>query len=376
MSGKICTAATAVAVLLMLGAAPAGAGSPVQPTHVGARVGFAWADDPASTLEYSPGDSFDSAKRGAGAGVVPLGTGAWEVVFPRLYAAGQPSNVQVSAEMGEEVCQTGGCGYCTTSGWAEVAHGLGVFVNCYDASGNPQNNYFSVLYQSRVQPFGSGSKGMAFLLADQPTKRNYIPNPTYQYNSTGATNSMVRKGTGSYIATIPGLTRAGGNVQVTAYGSGPARCQTAGSTADQSGTSVKVRCFDSTGAAADEEFALLYTLRVAPAPYRGYSGKFKGAYAWADKPGRTEIYTPARAYNYNGFGGGKLTAQKTGTGRYTLNVPNGLEVGGLVLVSSQGKSGTYCSGGDGFEGWVPIEISCYDQGGNPVDSQFDVTFLD
>ena len=247
-------------------------------------------------------------------------------------------------------------------------------MNCFDANGNPQNNYFSVLYQSRGQLFGNAGKGMAYLWADQPTEASYTPNLAYQYNSTGATNTMVRNGTGSYTASMPGLTKTGGDVLVTAYGNGPARCQTSGWTSDQSGTSVNILCFDNTGAAADEMFTLLYTLGVDAAPVNGFN--LKGAYAWANKPEQMQIYTPAHAYNYNGFGGGKLTAQKTGTGQYTLNVPNGQNsITGLVIVSGYGSAGVNCSGGDGFEGWVPIQITCYDTNGNPADAQFDVTFL-
>jgi hypothetical protein len=328
----------------------------------GPRVGFAWADDPNATQPYTAADSFQS--NGGTATVTPLGNGSFEVDFLRLAKEVQPSNVQVSTELTS--------GYCTATGWEiGLHHGVSVFVNCYDAGGISQNNYFSVLYQSRDQLFGNASEGMAYLWADQPTEASYTPSLAYQYNSTGIANTMTRKGTGSYTATIPGLTRNGGDVQITAYGTSPGRCQTSGWTSDQSGTSVNVLCFDSRGARADKVFTLLYTLDVDAAPASGLSG----SYAWADRPERTQIYTPAHAYNYNGFGGGKLTAQKTGTGQYTVYVPNAGVGNGVVLVTDRGMSNNNCSGGNGSLGWVPLQITCYDEEGNPTDAQFDVTFL-
>jgi hypothetical protein len=69
------------------------------------------------------------------------------------------------------------------------------------------------------------SFGWAYLLADQPTSSSYTPPLAYQFNSSGATNTVVRTGVGAYTATLPFLAAYTGHVQVTAYGTGSERCK-------------------------------------------------------------------------------------------------------------------------------------------------------
>jgi hypothetical protein len=99
-----------------------------------------------------------------------------------------------------------------------------------------------------------------------------------------------------------------------------------------------------------------------------------GAYAWADKADDSNIYIPLKAYNYNGFKTGPLTAQKNSTGVYTLSVPDVTFFGGgaTMLVTAYGASNTFCTAGDGLEGWNPFQVFCYDQSGKPADSKFSV----
>src|SRR5690349_18877060 len=62
--------------------------------------------------------------------------------------------------------------------------------------------------------------GYAFLWADQPSTASYTPSTSFQGNSMGGTNTIVRNGTGDYTITLPGMAGNGGdggNVQVTAY---------------------------------------------------------------------------------------------------------------------------------------------------------------
>lgn len=227
---------------------------------------FAGADKPRVAwgfVEYGnqgcDASCFLNPKKNGAVYVAYLGTGSYQVELERLAPPGS-DNFQVSSALSADTLT-----YCMTPGWNTKANAyylstVYLTVNCYDATGNPADMAFSFLYQSRVKPFGTANKGIAFLWADQPTEASYTPNLSYQYNSTGATNTMIRIGTGSYTATIPGLTKRGGNVQVTAYGNGPARCKVSSWSSDQSGTNVNVLCFDSTNAAADEMFTLAYTI--------------------------------------------------------------------------------------------------------------------
>jgi hypothetical protein len=292
-----------------------------------------------------------------------LGTGTYDVNIARIYQHG-PSDLQVSSAENYPLA------YCTIVGWGRgEGKTIDAYVDCYDTNGNPADSHFSFLYQSRGKPLGSAKKGLAYLWADQPTAASYTPNPDYQYNSTRGTNTMVRNGTGSYTASLPGLTKKGGNVQVTAYGSVPARCTVSGWSSGQSGTSANVLCFDVAGAAADEMFTLAYSIGESLGPFEGRTG----IYVLANKPDDRKVYTPSRAYDYNGFETGPITAQKTATGAYTLNIPGETGLGGAaVLVTAYGATGDFCIGGDGLEEWYPFQIFCYDQNGNPADSEFSV----
>jgi hypothetical protein len=341
---------------------------------VAAIIGSAEAHDLASDrvawgYDAVPNMNFDCAQSCFGdVEIFHLNKGTYEVEMSRIYLQ-NPSDLQVSAAQNSAVT------YCTIAGWNRGARKIvDAYVNCYDINGNPADSYFSFLYQSRGEQFGSAKRGIAYLWADQPTEASYTPNLDYQYNSTGATNTMVRNGTGSYTASIPGLTKKGGNVQVTAYGSGPARCTVSGwSASSQSGTSANVLCFDATGAAADEMFTLAYSINE-PLGLFNKTGDV-GLYALANKANDGKVYTPSRAYNYNGFETGPVTAQKTATGVYTLSIPGetGLGSGAIVLVTSYGTTGNFCTSGDGKEEWYPFQIFCYDQSGNPVDSKFSVS---
>jgi hypothetical protein len=372
--------------------APALAAAEPLPSRAGQpRVAWGYVAD---RNQYCGDFCFINAKKG-GVYTAYLGTGSYEVEVNGLGPSG-PDDVQVSAAQG------GGFAYCMTAGW-DVSHPenatVDIIVDCYDAAGNPIDDEFAFLYQSRPNSFGSAAKGIAFLWADQPTEASYTPNLSYQYNSTGAANTMVRNGTGSYTASIPGLTKKGGNVQVTAYGSVPARCKVSSWSSSESGTSANVLCFDGTGAAADEMFTLAYTIgvpmglwdyehtrgypkdgdtgarhRMSPVakPTRGYpKDGDTGAYAWADKPDHTKIYTPPRAFNYNGFGTGGLTVAWQRTGLYAVTLPGVKYLDAAsVLVTANGDGNTTCSAG----GYIPVDVNCFDQNGNPVDSEFSVLF--
>jgi hypothetical protein len=316
---------------------------------------------------------FINPKKGEGGGVNIdyLGTGSYEVELGIIPPG--PDDFQVGSDV------SNGFINCMTAGWSGVTpHHKGgvvdVLVNCYDASGNPEDSSFSFLYQSRGESFGSAGKGIAFLLANEPTEASYTPDPDYQFNSTGATNAMVRNGTGSYTATIPGLTKKGGNVQVTADGSSFARCKVSDWSSDQSGTSVNVLCFDVTGAAADEMFTLAYTIGEPMGLWQTeHAHGDIGTYVWADKPDKTKVYAPPRAYNYNGFGTGSLTVQRTAAGVYDVTFPDEQPyTPASALVTANGSVNTSCIVNNGGDGYDPTEVLCFDQSGNSTDSAFSV----
>lgn len=94
----------------------------------------------------------------------------------------------------------------------------------------------------------------AYLWADQASTASYTPNLTYQRNSSGATNTMVRTGVGVYQAHLPNLGALAGVVHVTAYGSVPHTCKVASWGPSGSTPDVDVRCFDALGAPVDTPY--------------------------------------------------------------------------------------------------------------------------
>lgn len=331
-------------------------------------VAWAYAVEPNATSQY-PAPGFASS--GGVSFVTLLATGQYRIDVTGVLWK-QRTDIQVVANQNDGFPSQG---YCMATGWGHGSQRRGVYmlVNCYDATGVPANRIFTVLYQDRSKKFGSSSKGLAFLLADQPQAASYTPSQAYQYNSTGAVNTMTRNGTGSYTATLPGLTALGGHVQVTAYGNAPARCKTSGWTSGDTGTTVDVLCFDVSGAPADEMFTLEYALNepLAPVPH------VRGAYAWADKPTKHSPYRPPHAYVYNGFKGGKITVTRNSVGQYSVSVPGGTtNENDSVFVTAFGTSSVYCSTNNvPVNAWLPMLVGCYDQNGNLADTKFDATII-
>jgi hypothetical protein len=329
------------------------------------NVGWALADCASCTTAYTPLAAYSHNSAGGAITIVREETGFYDVSFDLLYT-GAPDDVQATAYFTNGTCDAVSKGHSGTTVIVRVA--------CYDANGNDADRKFTLLYQSRDTNMGTASKGLAFLDASQFTTASYTP--ATQYNSTGASNTMVRNSTGNYTATLPGLTATGGDVQVTALNpdTGTNRCKAVNWSAASTGTTVNVHCYDQTGAFDDTPFTLAYALdlpfgRAAPA------ATSEGAYALASNDTNTSVYTPSKSYNFSNFGTGYLKAQKTATGQYTVSVPGSLSyTSSLVLVTAEGGGSDYCN----VESWNnttnQIFVDCYAQGGAAVDSKFDVAF--
>src|SRR5580692_7027847 len=98
---------------------------------------------------------FQYQKRGSqGEYVAYLGTGSYQVQLAGFAPPPGPDDVQVSSADNVSLS------YCTTAGWSVGLYKtVNVLVDCYDASGNAADTFFSFLYQSRAKPFGSANKG-------------------------------------------------------------------------------------------------------------------------------------------------------------------------------------------------------------------------
>ena len=287
-----------------------------------------------------------------------LGPGNYQVQFGKLLDASD-GNAQVSAYGTNGYCLVGYVGLLAGSSDSMAAD-----VNCFDSSGNPANQYFTLLVQSRKGTLGSADKGVAYITTNGlctlmgPCTSGY--DESRSYNSTGGTNTIFRNGLGNYTVTLPGLTKVGGDVQancITGVSLSPGKVS--GWASVSSGTGVTILCFDKTGAPADEFFSFAYALNE-PFGLKP-SATSLGAYAWADQAASTSVYTPDTRYQYNGFGTGNLTAQKTGTGLYTVTIPGSISYKtSTVLVTAYGGGSNYCN----VVNWAQhtINIGCYNHG--------------
>jgi hypothetical protein len=246
-----------------------------------------------------------------------------------------------------------------------------VTVQCFTPSGGFTNAAFTLLYQSRSGTFGNVHKGVAYLTTVQGSNTS---NESFDSAGSGLIN-FYEKSKGNYFVTFGGLADGGGTIQITPNGTAidPAevetRCKVAERTGSSSNVHADVHCYTSNGEFANEDFNIGYAVGESLGVVGG--AKSRAASAWANNPTSTKAYAPN--IQYNGFGTGQLTTQKTGTGQYVVTIPGTVNYGtSNALVTAYGLGGNYCN----IAGWTTnaISVACYNQSGAPADSQFDVSF--
>ena len=310
---------------------------------------FAWADSP-TAASYEPDTQYSFNRAGQPIRIDRTGTGLYNVVFEAFDYYTFGGNVQVSH-------YGGGTGYCKVRGWTADT----VQVGCFDALGLPSDEFFTVLYLKA----SSTTTAAAWAWASQLTSASYTPTPNYSRNATGGSITATRLGVGQYSMTWDGigaLGEGGGHMQVTAYGTNSHRCSIVGWNAE----TVTINCFDATGAFADSAYSVL--------ALRPDAKDDAMAFAWANNS-NTASYTPSSTYSFNS-GDGPVTATRSGTGVYNMDFEGFQEQGidgGHVQVSAYGSGDVRC----GVSSWGDrsASVRCYDSGGSPADSAYNVLML-
>lgn len=330
---------------------------------------FAWAQQSTGSFtassSYARNSSGDFAGQGVNNTITQLDTGEYQVQFPGIGTA-SGGHVQVTA-------YGSGSERCKVDHWNSSGGDVNVFINCFTAGGAAVNTRFSVAYVRKSVGSGAG----AYVWANDSTAAGYTPNLTYQFNSTGASNTIARQGVGVYAVTLPGQTASGGTVEVTAYGQGSEHCKVSGWTQSGSDTVVTVRCFNSAGALSDAQFNLNFARSTWPNGGNSYS------YAWANDA-TAAAYTPSLSYQAGYVGGDvgdvatDITAGRTSTGRYFVNLPDMTHTGSNVQVTAYGTGSEYCkvvSWSDAGTG-TQADVACFDAGGAATDSRFVIVYTD
>jgi len=315
---------------------------------------FAWANQP-STASYTPSVLYSYNFLKGPITITRSSAGVYSVQFASFDLLGVGGNVQVTSYGSF----TGAGEYCKVQSWGTNS----VNVRCFDATGAAADSYFTVLYLKTPSP--SHPTAVAYAWANDPASASYTPATTYSYNPSGGAITAARSGTGVYSMTWTGFGAegtGGGHPQVTAYNAINTRCQIQ----SWGSEAVSVLCFDHAGNPADSPYSIMF-LR----PDAVDDGL---AFAWADQPAAAS-YTPAAGYSFNS-GDGAITAQRSGTGTYSMTFAGfdlrGLQ-GGHVQVNGYGSSDDRCWVAD----WTSttVSINCRDSAGNPVDTYYDVLFL-
>jgi hypothetical protein len=208
----------------------------------------------------------------------------------------------------------------------------------------------------------------------------YVPEPTYQSNSTGALNTVTRTGTGTYAVRFPNLGPSG-TVLVTAYsglGSAAAnRCKVLGWGASGVDTVVTAQCHTATGVPVDSMFTMTYT-------FPG-SGMTRGGYVWNDQANAPfgRWVTPSRTYQKNSTGR-TISVFHQGTGEYLVRMPGHghqpkRDLGQMLVVAygSAGHPAAWCD----MQGDLSTTsdgvylIGCWTPDAVAVDTNFVMTYV-
>jgi hypothetical protein len=333
------------------------------------RWAYLWADQPFSA-SYTPNTTYQANSAGATNTMQRSGTGSYTASLPNLGASA--GTVHVTAYgIGTETCKV--------ASWFPSGSTQLVNIRCFDRSGLPIDTLFTMTFTNPASTAGP----MAFLWADQPSAVSYTPSTQYQFNSSGATNTITRTTTGTYTANLPNLGAAAGHVQVTAYGTGSERCKVTGWGPSGSTQLVGVQCHDSSGTPVDTRFTLTYVANMNliggaslfGAHFGGPGPGPSGSYLWANQPSSAS-YTPNLLYQWDDLASSPAnTVSRSGTGQYKVQFVNHSMAFGDVQVTAYGFGSEYCK----VAFWNPfdgVQVRCFNAGGSPVDTLFDVVFLD
>jgi hypothetical protein len=304
---------------------------------------------------YNPAGSTEFTK---------ISTGKYRVVFSGLATLGNSEGIVHVTAMSDAAA------YCKITDWTSSGD-LSAGVACYDAAGAAVDANFSL---AALFPRGKLHGGNAYVWSDQPTTPGLtIPYPGRSWNSqTGIEGNLVeRTAAGTYTVTIKGHGGSSdlGNMMVTAVGSTNSRCMVGRWGGNTEALVATIYCKTPSGVLTDAQFNLSMAQEYSSTAYGM-------ATAWVN--GNTP---DARGpYSFSN-GGMPITVDNTAVGSYSLNFgalvdqTNRGTRTSIVQVAAYGSGNATCQLDTG--GWsnfsdLMTSVYCYDEAGNPVNSDFNV----
>lgn len=214
------------------------------------------------------------------------------------------------------------------------------------------------------------AEGSAYVYANQATAGSYVAKSNYTRNPTGKAVQITRQSVGTYQVTLEGMgaQAAGGNMQVSSYGSGPNFCNIVRWVPTGPDLVASVRCYAG-DRPADSNFTMLFTPPAGAAPSASVR------YAWAGQPKAAE-YPAAPAYASNRGQG--VSVRRTGTGAYLVSfagVPKDEAQGGNIQVTGYGADPVMCK----VVSWTAganalnVKVACF-RGAAASDAAFSLLF--
>jgi hypothetical protein len=161
---------------------------------------------------------------------------------------GCKSNMPVTIKSAARVHDNTQDGACSTTD-------VTVQVLCFSPGGTPADAPFTLTFRRKADLMGRFAHDHAYAWAHGSSGSFADAN---QYNTQWGNLSMTRTGAGQYIVTVPNQNNVGGNVQVTAVGTGPERCKVGKWYVTGSDQAIHVGCFSASGLAADSDFIFSY----------------------------------------------------------------------------------------------------------------------
>jgi hypothetical protein len=204
-------------------------------------LAFAYASQPTAT-DYAPPGSASHNPAGT-MRVFRNAIGDYTVRF-----TGLGSRLTSNGGHAQAVAIGTGAQHCKVRSWTGGADLL-VNVLCYSRAGALKDVKFNVF-------FATPNHTLAYAWANQPLISNYSPHTFYRFNPSGGPVTIARFGVGRYTVSWIGLSLLnGGDVQVTAYGTGNVVCKV-----ESWGLpSARVRCLNpATGAPVDALFTIMF----------------------------------------------------------------------------------------------------------------------
>ena len=283
--------------------------------------------------------------------------GQYTVLLPGLAASA--GTVQVTAYGTDDA-------HCKVASWAPSGANQRIRVRCFTAAGAPTDSQFNLSYANLT---GTGGYPLGYVFNSQPASASYTPPLNYQFNSTGAANTITKlSGAGRYMISLPGLAAANaGNIQVTAYGTGSEWCTVWNWGPNGTALHLQVQCYNAAGALVDSKFTATY-VRNGNILGRSVCCNSDGhptAYANAHNP-TAASYVPAVSYKF-GFDPAGLI-KRLSTGRYEVDFDWPADQG-IVHVTAIGGGTARCK----VEAWgtgTKTLVRCTTPSGQPVDATY------